>query len=191
MHRTQYDFANNQFYTYIPKKYVQGKKNRIISTVPVFMGLAFNIGESILEEKIGLFEGLCFLISKFRAENNVFMTLDSFDKISTYIPVILCILTLACLVISIYLIFKEKNYGLLQLLILFAGICSKFIMGFIVTVVVSQNRTSFIFIICMIILTVMILDQKSTKELERYSNVLIIMSFFMVFSNLCLCLNIG
>lgn len=163
---------------------------RIISTVPLFMGMAFNIGEKLLEEKIGIFEGFSFLISKFRAENKVFITLDNFDRISTYIPISLCIITLACLIISIYLIFKEKNHGLLQLLILSAGICSKFIMGFIVTVVVSQNRTSFIFIICMIILTVMIFDNKNTKELEKYLNVFAIMSFFMSISNLCLCLNI-
>lgn len=163
---------------------------RILSVIPVFMGTAFNIGENLLKEERGIFEGLAYLISKFRAENAFYLTFDNFDKIGTYIPVGLIIITLSCLIISIYLIFKENQNGILQLIILCAGICSKFIMGFIVTVFVSQNRTSFIFIICMIILTVMILDQKKEKELEKYSQALIIMSVFMTISNLCLILNL-
>lgn len=157
---------------------------RAISIIPFFMGFAFNIGEHLT---FYLFEGLHSAFSCFRTENRIYLDVDNLTQVSTYIPVFCSIVTLACFVVSVYLVFREKHKAMIPLLILCAGICSKFIMGFIVTVFASSNRTSFIFMICMLILSVMILDQTSEKTLKKCLNILIIWTIFTVINHFCIC----
>lgn len=157
---------------------------RAISIIPFFMGIAFNIGEHLT---FYLFAGLHSAFSCFQTENRIYLDVDNLTQVSTYIPVFCSIVTLACFVVSVYLVFREKHKAVIPLLILCAGICSKFIMGFIVTVFASSNRTSFIFMICMLILSVMILDQTSEKTLKKCLNILIIWTIFTVINHFCIC----
>lgn len=169
------------------KKY-QAIGYRAISVFPVFMGVVFNVGEKI---SLHIFYELLDAFSLFKIENRIYLDVDNLTKVSTYIPVVCCIITLACLIVSIYLIFRNNHKAIIPLLILCAGIGSKFIMGFIVTVFASTTRTCFIFMIGMIILTTMILDQSEEKTLKNYFNILVIVSIFIVINNFCLCYGIS
>ncbi len=165
------------------KKY-QNIGYRAISTIPIFMGVAFNVGENLLHY---IFEDLYHGFSWFETENRIYLDVDNLTQVSTYMPVFCSLVTLACLAVSVYLTFRQNHKAIVPLLILCAGICSKFIMGFIVTVFASSNRTSFIFMICMLILMVMMLDQSKEKTLKSYLNILIIVAIFMVMNHFCLC----
>ena len=162
---------------------------RIISIFPVFMGVAFNgIGEIIAKKTLG---NLHYIVKGyFSTHDTILINYENFDIISAYFPVVLAIITIGCLVASIYLIFKEQKSELLIALLVFgAGICSKFILVFSTTVFCSGNRTEFIFIITMIILITMILDKYESKNLNKVFNVLAIYSLIMLLENISLCLN--
>lgn len=162
---------------------------RIIAIFPVFMGIVFNTA-SIFTEKILPNLKTIFDLN-FMEEHRILVNFENFDQITTYIPTFCCILCLGCLIASIYLIFRKSDNYIIPMLVLCAGICSKFIMGFIVTVFISEYRTQFIFMICMIILTVMMLDDKSENELKKYANILTIFAIFMVMDNFILCLTLN
>lgn len=157
---------------------------RAISVFPVVMGFAFNLGEHL---SFYLFSGLHHAFSWFATENRIYLDIDNLTEVSTYIPAFCSILTLACLVISVYLVFHQNHKAILPLMILCAGICSKLIMGFIVTVFASSTRTSFIFMICMLILTVMLLDQCNENTQKKYLNILTIIAIFVIMNHFCLC----
>lgn len=165
------------------KKY-QNIGYRAICVFPFLMGFAFNIGSNLSSH---LFNDLYHSFSWFGTENRIYLDVDNLTQASAYIPAFCSIVTLACLAFSVYLVFREHHRAIIPLLILGAGICSKFIMGFIVTVFASSTRTSFIFMICMLFLTIMILDQNQEKTLKKYLNILTIIAIFMVINHFCLC----
>lgn len=157
---------------------------KAIAIFPIFMGTAFNIGNTAFKAAFEyMYEPFLMLIEEYK----VLINFENFDQISTYVPIFLSIVNLGCLILSVYLAFGGTKKGIIALLTICAGIASKFIMGFVVTVFVSGIRAQFLFIISMIILTMMLLDDKSPRYLKNVSNVLVISAILMTINNFCLC----
>lgn len=158
---------------------------KVIAIFPIFMGIAFNVGGNItylILEKLRI----AFLL--FGEEEAILIHFGNFDQIVTYLPFFLSIMNIGCLILSVYIAFGHTQKSMIAFLTISAGLCSKFIMGFVVSVFVSGVRSQFLMIICMIIVSILLLDGKKQTELKTISNVLIISAVFMVINNWCVCL---
>ena len=161
---------------------------RAIAVFPIFMGIAFNIGGTVCSS---VFERLRTAFLIFQEEYAVLIHFGNFDQIITYVPFFMSLVNIGCLILAVYIAFGNTRKSMLAFLTISAGLCSKFIMGFVVTVFVSGVRAQFLMIISMIIVSVLLLDGKKEKYLRNISTVLTISAIFMVINNLCVCLSLN
>ena len=142
---------------------------RAIAVFPIFMGIAFNIGGTVCSS---VFERLRTAFLIFQEEYAVLIHFGNFDQIITYVPFFMSLVNIGCLILAVYIAFGNTRKSMLAFLTISAGLCSKFIMGFVVTVFVSGVRAQFLMIISMIIVSVLLLDGKKEKYLRNISTVL-------------------
>lgn len=93
---------------------------------------------------------------------------------------------IGCIFISLYLVFGNTSKSLIAILVFGAGICSRILMGFIVTVFASGNRTQLIFIVMMIVLILMMLEKQEKKFNENVFNYLIIVGSIVLLNNIAI-----
>lgn len=88
----------------------------------------------------------------------------SFSDPKTILALFVLLITFTSLLLAVYLSFQDKNLGLLNVVIIFAGFCSRVILGFSPTVWLSGMRTMLFFFF-----SVMISSTFLYVELERIS----------------------
>ena len=83
---------------------------------------------------------------------DISMNIFKMDLISHYIPIVASVLFIACLCISLYLVFENSIKTICYIGIFFMGFGSRFLMGFSPTIFASGERTFFMFYVAIIIL---------------------------------------
>ena len=160
---------------------------RVISIIPLIMGVAFTIFSNIFRVISINFVETFSVIDK----NEIYINFENFDTILTYIPLLITILTVGCIVISIYLLFKDDMKKLIiASLVLGAGICSKLVMGFLITMFESGDRTWFILLITTLILNILLLEKVDEKQKKQIVNMLAVIAIPIIINNICLVLSI-
>ncbi len=147
---------------------------KVIGALPFVMGIMFTVVSTIVPTNSG---GHIFMFEEFyeyTKSDSVYVNLENFNVVETYLPIIIDCLSIGFLFISLYLVLGNSKTTLVSILALGAGLCSKAIMGFMPTVFASGYRTQFIFIVMMIALIVMILDKQDKKFRDILLNLLII-----------------
>ena len=159
---------------------------KTIAIVPFIMGVAFNVGENITG---ALFPELIEQFSSFQINTvETWINMRNFNILANYIPLILCIINFGFMMISIYLVFGNRLKSVIAILVLGAGICSRLMMGFMPSIFVSGNRTQLTFIITMIVLSIMILDDESENSIMKAKNILLLPSFLAILNSVYLSL---
>lgn len=114
---------------------------RLIAVIPFLMSSLFGCFGSITRN---LFPSLGNLIRNFREDNipaALDITIDNFNLISSYIPIIVYMTIITAFAIGIYLIFKGSLKTVILLLLLFLGLGSRMALGFSPTMYASNTRT--------------------------------------------------
>ena len=109
------------------------------------------------------------------------LTLQNFDVIQSYIPLLVLLITVALLSVSLYAVFGESKETILVYLILAIGICSRKVMAFSPTLYASGGRTFLFLYVCIIIITIMVWS-KTTDIMKRSEKVVLftIMALFCI-----------
>jgi hypothetical protein len=152
------------------QKYKENLLCKVIATVPVLFGVAFNIGSEITKS---LFPNIYNLMMEQNFTSHLYVSLENSNIIKYYVPVIISAINLGLLFLTVYLAFRNSKKLIIGILCIGAGICTRLLMGFVPSVFVSGNRTQIIFLVSMIIISVLILDDKKEETLKNYINILI------------------
>jgi hypothetical protein len=162
------------------QKYKLNFLYKIIATIPFLVGVAFNVASNIT---MAIFPNIYNVISGMNSVSNWFVNLENFNQIEFYLPLVISIANLGLLVLTVYLAFGNSKKAIIGILCIGAGICTRLLMGFMPSVYVSGNRTQIIFLVSMIIISVLILDEKKEEDLIKYNNVLLPFVIFTIISN--------
>lgn len=146
----------------VEKKY-RNKFYTIIASIPITFVLAFGLFRNITYE---LFPNL--IIMKpfdifFNSHDFNYITAENYDKIASYIPTMIILLTIFALMISIYLIFGNTMKSIVLIIIGVGGILTRVIMGFSPTLYSSSTRTYII-----LYFVILIYALSCYLELEKY-----------------------
>lgn len=142
---------------------------RLISIIPFIFGILNCVGFFYIN-----FNLIFFNIQ----ENNLMVMYNKIMPLQNISALIVFFITIFCLSISLILIFKDKLLSCFSLLIFYAGICSKMVMGFSPTIWASEDRTSFLLIISMIINIVLIARKKEKLGINAFLIILSVGAFF-------------
>lgn len=143
---------------------------KIISLIPIVITYicSFQIYGSI--DKIMKYTDPKFGMSDYRR-----ITAETFDKFSYYIPIFISILTLGCLLISLWAIGTDVYESFLYILIFGAGLCSRIVLGFSPTVYASSMRTFVFLYFGIIICSIMIIRAMLISERKSFVNIVFCM----------------
>lgn len=122
---------------------------RGIALVPLIINIIFSINTLTKNNSIKIIE-----LYDFKHINNL-----NYDKLSSYIPITLCILMILLICISIYLIFENNKSTLLCIFIFIIGLLSRMALVFSPTLYASGERTFIFFTFSMIIIMLIILKK--------------------------------
>ena len=172
----------------IYKKYENNLFIKIVVTFPFIMGVAFNVFGFVLQTAFPeVYNGISFM----NVTNNAsFVGNKELGMAKSLIPVCLSILNLGLIVLSVYLCFGNTKKGIVATLCILAGICTRMLMGFMPSVYVSGNRTQLIFILSMLIVSVLLINEEKKENLKKYVNILIIFEILTFMNNMALSLNV-
>lgn len=84
------------------------------------------------------------------------------------LPILLVLGLLLCLVIALIVIFDNLKLGILNVLLLLMGFCSKVAMGFSPTVFASGVRTYYLTYIVIILIVLSLLNELSKISVKKY-----------------------
>lgn len=139
----------------------KSKVFRSIAIIQFIGSIPLNIVNKIIPQ--GLF-AIKDTINQF-GEPKLVINSATYNNVFLYIMILYYFIILACIVISLYSIFKDTNKRVLTISVLALGIVSRLIMGLSPTVFASQERTSIFLYASFIILIIYIL--KYLKENEK------------------------
>lgn len=152
---------------------------KAIAIFPFIMGIAFNIASPITS--------MCF--PKLFEEISIINNLTSENGyISIVVATLFSAAIISTIVISVYLAFGNTKKCIIAILCIGAGICTRMLMGFMPSVYVSGNRTQFIFIISMIIISILIIDEEKEETLKKYIDYLIAFEILTIMNSMSLIL---
>ena len=170
------------------KKYEKNLLAKAIVTFPVIMGVAFNVLAPITQSCFpDLYNGLSFM----NVTNNAsFAGNLELGRMKSLVPLMISTLNLGLIVVSVYLSFGNTKKSVIAILCIMAGICTRMLMGFMPSIYVSGNRTQLIFIVSMLIISVLMLDEEKENNLNKYINVLLVFEILTFINNFSLSLSV-
>lgn len=121
-------------------------KYKAISLVPFVCTLTFGTAYPLVN---GYYPGIENI--KNSITDYGFITLENYNLISSYIPLLITGAVTICTVLSFFIIYGPTLKGLIQMVILAAGFLSSFILAFSPTVHISGERTNTFFYFCIAI----------------------------------------
>lgn len=172
----------------IYKKYENNLIAKAIVTVPFLLGIIFNVFGPILQSGFPeIYNGIAFMNTP---NNASFAGNTDLGFTKSLIPVLLSGINLGLIIISVYLCFGNTKKSIVALLCILAGICTRMLMGFMPSVYVSGNRTQLIFIVSMLIVSVLLINEETKDVLKKYINILIVFEILTFMNNIALSLNV-
>lgn len=131
-----------------------------VASVPLVIQIACGIFYDVLRE---LFPQITLFIEPFYNEYGTITILNA-EKVGSYIPFLICIIVIVCILVSVFLIFKGNTYSMIIVtLSLCIGFATRVIMGFSPTVWGSGERTYLCMYIAIIVCLCILL-----KECRKY-----------------------
>lgn len=145
---------------------------KLIGIIP-FIGATFlNLFKNVTDALLPKLSELMSIYSKNE------LIINSFDikNVTLLIPILIYLVILACILINIFLIFKEEKNTQISLIIIYLlGLMTRFIMGFSPTVFASGERTTLFLYYSFIIIGIMIY-KKIMDKYDKAENIQVICS---------------
>jgi len=140
---------------------------RMIAAMPLLNVLMFGVFNNIV---FAIFPKLVGALS---TKSSAIITVYNFANKSSYIPIFVWILLCGCIMLSIYMIFKNSIMSLLVNVIFVVGLASRMIMSFSPTLYASSTRT-FIFMYFSMIICGVFIFKEICKDvsLEKQQHIL-------------------
>lgn len=130
----------------------------VVSSVPLMTALVFVLFRQKLAKYTFYVTDYMFSIINFHP-----VDYRTFDNWKYYLPLLLALLVVVCIVDTLYLVFDAKT-ALCAIVIFLAGLCSRMIMGFSYTMFGSGNRTFTYMYFAVITLVFMLASQLTAKS---------------------------
>lgn len=144
---------------YVTKKY-KNTLCKIIGIIP-FIGSTFlNVFSGFTNQILPKLTELMNIYSK----NELIINITNKTQLSLYIPITIYGIILLCILINIYLIFKNTNKCKIIIIIYMLGLATRLIMGFSPTVFASAERTSLFLYFSFIIIIILTFKQLINEE---------------------------
>lgn len=203
-------FPEHASYSFIDKlqlgitstmKYLVLQRNVLFIAFTFIMGyMVYNRYRSIFYRMIGWFPFLGSIFVPFFAQDlvqlvpkietliknftsrSLVIQITNYTSIYYYVVLFAYLMILACILISLYLIFKNTKHQFLAIGIYIIGLGSRIAMGLSPTVFASEERTCIFFYMSFIILIILMLRKffEKEKEEEKQNRMKIPMAIFIV-----------
>lgn len=144
------------------KKY-QDTIYRIIGGIPLAMSLIFGPLKGFLEEG---FPGITIVTQALTEYGTI--TAENYLEVSSYFPIILIGITVACVLLSLYLTYGDSVYSLGACLLFLIGLATRMVMAFSPTVWASSWRTYLFMYFSVIILAVFLFQKLMEFDSLKY-----------------------
>ncbi len=152
---------------------------RVIGIIPLLVSLFFGLGESRLAKIID--------ISKWNYYNHApgMISKENFRNLYTYEPLILLAVLVICILIGMYLCFKDDLHKLfLSLSILLLGFATRGVMAFSPTLWVSGTRTFIFLYFSLLICTFLFYQKIKTVKDKKEPIVIGLLVIITIYANL-------
>lgn len=138
--------------------------HRFVAAIPVCIILVHSfLGISPGSGRLGIF-----------ADRAVAIDASNYFNLSLYVPIIIYILLIACIMLSIFVLYDLTLDFLINIIVLGIGLATRIIMGFSPTLYASSNRTFIYLYMAFIFCTIFMVYKFEEKFTESNKNVLII-----------------
>jgi hypothetical protein len=171
----------------IYQKYKNNLLFKAIAVVPFLFGISFNVASNITQS---LFPNTYNLIANLDFNSSYYITSENANILKSYLPLLISCANLVLLFVTVCLAFGKSKKTIIAVLCIGAGMCTRILMGFMPSVFVSGNRTQLIFLISMIIISVLLLEDKKEENLKKYINILLPFIIFTLINDVVLSIEI-
>ena len=182
----EFNFIYLMFSSLVCYRIYKNYKNiviRIIAIIPIIMGVGFNVFAPIMSGLAGDLYNSIIAFKGIRATDYSIMHIVD-NSVPFLVPLGFMTLNVVCIFVSTTMAFGKNLKSLVMLLLIGAGLCTRFMMGFVPSVDESGYRTHLILLICMIICSILVLDEE--EKIEKY-NMLAIPALINYFNGIVLC----